>query len=154
PIPERTAGLEPGKIVKWTRRDAILAALEKNVDIDFQRENVRLAQYDVIMAQGYYDPTATSRMLYQKSASPTAQRFSGIDSGSDAITQNTTTYNYGLTQNLERWGSFVRADFNNQRLVSNTNNLSTLYSPQLSFQLNQPLFKNFAIDQARYQIKV
>src|SRR5262245_42248792 len=70
PIPERTAGLEPGKVVKWTLRDAILAALEKNVDIDLQRENVRMAQYDVIAAQGYYDPAATSTMLYRKAANP------------------------------------------------------------------------------------
>ena len=33
PIPERTVGLEPGKIVKWTLKDAILAALENNVDL-------------------------------------------------------------------------------------------------------------------------
>ena len=39
PIPERTVGLEPGKIVKWTLKDAILAALENNVDIQLEQEN-------------------------------------------------------------------------------------------------------------------
>ena len=46
PIPERTVGLDPGKIVKWTLKDAILAALENNVDIQLEQENVRFVQYD------------------------------------------------------------------------------------------------------------
>ena len=62
PIPERTVGLDPGKIVKWTLKDAILAALENNVDIQLEQENVRFVQYDLIAAQGFYDPTATSRI--------------------------------------------------------------------------------------------
>ena len=37
PIPPRTVGLDPGKIVKWSLRDAIMTALEKNVDIDLER---------------------------------------------------------------------------------------------------------------------
>src|SRR5262249_48823924 len=70
PIPERTVGLEPGKIVRWTQKDAILAALDRNVDIDLEREKVRMTQFDLIAAQGFYDPTATSTLLYNKSASP------------------------------------------------------------------------------------
>src|SRR5262245_6692944 len=42
PIPQRTVGLEPGKIVKWTLRDAILAAYEKNVEFEMERENVMM----------------------------------------------------------------------------------------------------------------
>ena len=66
PIPERTVGLEPGKIVKWTLKDAILAALENNVDIQLEQENVRFIQYDLIAAQGFYDPTATSESCTKK----------------------------------------------------------------------------------------
>jgi outer membrane protein len=153
PIPERTVGLEPGKIVKWTLRDAILAAYEKNVDIELERENVRMIQYDLIAAQGFYDPTATSTILYNKSAQPTTFRASGLDAG-NTINQNSLTYNFGATQNIERWGGFLRADFRNSRLLSNTNTLTTSYSPSLQFQFTQPLFRNFAIDQARRQIKV
>src|SRR5262245_22080442 len=152
PIPTRTSGLEPGKVVRWTLRDAILAALEKNVDIELERENTRMMQYDLIAAQGYYDPTTTSRIFYNKSGTPNSFRFSGTDA--TAITTDTLTYNFGATKNFERWGSIVSADFNNRRQVSNTNNLTTAYSPALSFSITQPLFKNFEIDQARYQIKV
>ena len=41
PIPTRTIGLDPGKVISWTLRDAIIAGLEKNVDIEIEREKQR-----------------------------------------------------------------------------------------------------------------
>ena len=153
PIPERTVGLAPGKIVKWSLRDAILAAYEKNVDIELQREEVRMIQYDLIAAQGYYDPMTTSTILYNKSITPTSNRASGLVEG-NTINNNTLTYNFGMRKELERWGGTLQADFFNRRSASNTNTLTTSYSPALQFQFTQPLFKNFAIDGARRNIKV
>jgi outer membrane protein len=153
PIPERTVGLEPGKLVKWYVKDAILAALEKNVDLQLEQETVRFTQYNLIAAQGYYDPTMTSSILYNKSAQPTTFRASGVDNG-NTINQDSLSYNFGGIQNFQRWGSILQANFNNSRVVSNTNTLSTLYSPTLQFRFTQPLFKNFDIDQARRNIRV
>lgn len=152
PIPERTVGLEPGKVVRWTLKDAILAALEKNVDIELERETVRFTQYDLIAAQGFYDPIATSRILYNKSIFPNVGRFTGANE--ETINQDTTTYNFGASKQFERGGSSLIANFNNQRQISNSSNLSTSYSPGLQFQFTQPLFRNFEIDQARRNIKV
>jgi HAE1 family hydrophobic/amphiphilic exporter-1 len=153
PIPPRTIGLEPGKVVKWTLRDAIMTALDKNVDIQLQQENVRLMQYDLIAAQGFYDPTTTSTILYNKSTRPTSFRAAGTE-GTNTISSDTITYNFGARKNFERWGSFVTADFNNARSVTNTNTLTTQYSPSLTFQITQPLFKNFEIDTARRSIRI
>jgi HAE1 family hydrophobic/amphiphilic exporter-1 len=152
PIPERTSGLAPGKIVRWTRKDAILAALEKNVDIELERERVRMTQYGLIATQGFYDPMTTSTILYNRASSPNAQRFSGTDA--NAISNQSLTYNFGANKYLEWGGGLVSANFNNTRSVSNTSNLSTLYSPSLTFRLTQPMFKGFGIDETRYQIKV
>jgi len=154
PILPRTVGLEPGKVVKWTLRDAITTALEKNIDIELERENVRLMQYDLIAAQGFYDPTTTSTIFYNRSARPTATRDSGLEGNNTTISFESLSYNFGATKNFERWGSFVQADFNNRRSVANTSILTTEYSPSLQFQFVQPLFRNFEIDAARRQIKV
>src|SRR5262245_39663790 len=97
PIPLRTVGLEPGKVKKWSLRDAIMTALDNNVEIDLERENVRMMQYDLIAAQGYYDPTATSTMLYNKSITPTSSRVSGLESG-NTIASDAMIYNFGATQ--------------------------------------------------------
>ena len=54
-MPDHLVGVEAGKIVRWTLKDAILAALEKNPDIEIGRQNVRLAQFDFFVAKGVYD---------------------------------------------------------------------------------------------------
>src|SRR5262245_31288576 len=83
PVPKRTVGLEPGKVVRWTLRDAILAAYEKNVDIELERENVRMFQYDLISFQGFYDPNVTSSFSYTSSSRATAQRDQGLQQGNN-----------------------------------------------------------------------
>ncbi|MEO6725833.1 MAG: TolC family protein [Blastocatellia bacterium] len=152
PIPQRTVGLDPSKVVRWTLRDAVTAALAKNVDIELERENVRLKQYDLIAAQGYYDPAIVSQVLYNRSSTPTSSRFTGATS--NAISRDGVTFNGGLRKNFERYGTTFSADLNNQRLGSNTNNLEVQYSPALTFQITQPLFKNFRMDANRRLIKV
>lgn len=154
PIPLRTVGLEPGKIKKWSLRDAIMTALDNNVEIELEKENVRMMQYDLIAAQGFYDPTTTSTILFNKSLTPTSSRASGLLEGSNTIASDALIYNFGATQNFQRWGSRIEADFNNRRLGSNVNTLSTSYQPALTFTFTQPLFRNFEIDQARRQIKI
>ena len=153
PIPERTVGLEPGKVVRWTLRDAILAAYEKNVDIELEKENVRMMQYDLIAFQGFYDPTMTSSIFFNKSSRATAQRDQGLDGG-NTISNKSLTYNFGANKNMERWGGLLQADFFNTRASNNQSALTTQYQPSMQFQFTQPLFRNFAIDNARRQIKV
>src|SRR5262249_5282404 len=53
-----------------------------------------------------------------------------------------------------KYGSGIEVDFNNARSGSNTNTLATQYSPSLTVNLSQPLFKNFAIDTNRRLIKL
>src|SRR5262249_3697122 len=152
PIPTRTVGLEPGKVKQWSLRDAIMAPLDNNVATELERKNVRVMQYDLIAAQGFYDPTTTSNILYNKSITPTASRVSGLASG-NTISSDALVYNFTGTQNFQRWGSRLEADFNNRRLGSNTNTLTTQYQPAMTFTFTQPLFKGFAIDQARRSIR-
>src|SRR5262249_62016868 len=55
-MPSQLTGVDPNKIVRWTLKDTILAALEKNPDIEIGRQNVRLAQFEILAALGVYDP--------------------------------------------------------------------------------------------------
>lgn len=152
PIPERTVGLQPGKVVRWSLRDAVVLALEKNVDIELERENVRLAQYDVFAAQGFYDPLTTSNISYNSFVQANTRLFSGTTA--TTTDQHTLTYNFGLQQALERTGASYQVNFNNQRATNNFGSLSPQYSPQLQFSVTQPLFKNYKIDQSRRQIRL
>jgi outer membrane protein len=154
PIPDRTVGLEPGKVVRWTMRDAIMAALDKNADIEIERENVKLAQFDLFSAKGVYDPLTSSNINYNGLTQPNAARFSGANSAQPSITNNTFTYNFGLQQLIEKGGSTLTVNFNNQRLASNVSNFTTQFSPRLSASFTQPLLRNFGTDTNRHLIKI
>jgi HAE1 family hydrophobic/amphiphilic exporter-1 len=152
PIGDRTVGLDPGKIVRWTMRDAIIAALDKNVDIELERENVRLAQWDVLSAQGFYDPTINANLSYNSFVQANTRLFSGT--AADTLDSATLTYNFGFQQSIERTGGFYQINFNNQRNTNNFGVLTPQYSPQLNFSITQPIFRNFGVDQSRRLIKI
>jgi outer membrane protein len=152
PIPRRTIGLEPGKVVQWRLQDAILAALENNVDIEIAKTNVRSAQWDVLQAQGVYDPTLSWGIGYAASSEPNIFQFSGTNAPTQ--TGNQYSYSTGVRQWIERTGGSYEVTFNNFRRGSNTSNLLVNYNPELNFNITQPIFRNFQIDPRRNAIRV
>jgi HAE1 family hydrophobic/amphiphilic exporter-1 len=152
PIPQRTVGLEPGKVVRWTLRDAILAVLENNPDIELERSNVRQAQYDLFAAEGVYDRVSTSGISYNSFTQGNTRLFSGTSS--TTTSQQQLTYNFGMQQLIERTGGNYSVNFNNQRTTNNFGTLSPQYNPQLNFNISQPLFRNYKTDFNRRQIKI
>jgi HAE1 family hydrophobic/amphiphilic exporter-1 len=114
-----------------------------------------MIQYDLIAAQGFYDPTTTSSFFYNRSSRATAARDQGlVGNDTNTISNRSISYNFGATKNLERWGGSLQADFFNTRASSNQSALTSEYRPSMQFQFTQPLFKNFGIDQARRNIKI
>ncbi|MBO0799083.1 MAG: TolC family protein [Blastocatellia bacterium] len=152
PIPERSIGLEPGKVVQWTLKDAILAALDNNVDIETERTNVREAQWNVVAAQGVYDPSTTSRLNYSSQTSPNLNQFTGATA--DSIVSNEYQYTYGFQQQIEKTGGTYEIDFTHARDANNRDQVAVNYSPSLSFNISQPLFRNFKTDTYRNTIKI
>src|SRR5262245_20905075 len=151
-MPDHLTGVDAQKIVRWTLKDAILAALEKNPDIEIGRQNVRLAQFEVLASKGVYDPLTSSTLNYNWQRTPNISRFSG--SSQNFLQNNTLSYNVGFSQLVERTGAGYQINFNNSRVTSNTASLATSYSPALTTTFTQPLLRNFDIDPNRHQIRV
>ncbi len=151
-MPSHLAGVEADKIVRWTLKDAILAALEKNPDIETARHNVRLSQFDVLAAQGVYDPITSSTLNYASQKTPNVSRFSG--SSQNFLQNDAFGYNFGYSKLVERTGGNYQINFNNSRVTSNTASLATSYDPALTATLTQPLMKNFGIDSNRHLIQI
>ena len=151
-IPDQLVGIEPGKSLQWKLKDAILAALNRNPDIEINRENVRMAQFDLFAAQGAFDPLATSTILYNSQNTPNAFRFSGTLQ--NVIRTDTLDYNFGLARYVEQTGGFYQFSFNNSRVASNTSNLSTAYNTNFSGSFKQPLLRNFRNDNNRHQVQL
>lgn len=161
-IPQRSLGLDSNNVVRWTLKDAILAALERNVDIQIERENVRLAEFDLSGSRGVYDPTFTSTMEFDPvriaNATPAAQTTTSsgtvIAAVGNTFTTNTLTMNFGINRQIEKTGASFSASFNNNRINSNRSTFDPQYSPSLSFSYTQPLMRNRKIDNNRRQIKL
>ena len=135
-------------------RDALSLALENNKDIEVARENVRIAEFDLLGARGAYDPRLTTQAFYERIESPISSFLSGGQNGS------TIQSDYTGTARLEGQSPFLggnyRLDFSSVKL--NTNNQFVALNPQyptsLSLSYTQPLWRGLRIDNNRRQIEI
>ena len=155
PLPElNRVGVDMNQQRPLALRDALAMALENNKDIEVARENVRIAEFGLLGAQGAYDPRFTTQAFYERIESPISSFLSGGQNGS------TTQSGYTATAHLEgqtpAFGGNYRLDFSSIRL--NTNNQFTALNPQyptaLTFSYTQPLWRGLKIDQTRRQIQI
>src|SRR5262245_13313312 len=149
PKTEQRVGVDQTKKVNMTMRDAMLLALENNRDIEVERLNVQMAQFDVLSAQGAYDPALATTLYYDRRLVPATSIFA---SGQTTNVIGTAT----LDQRLPWNGSNVRVFFDNNRATTANpfNVLNPQYNTNLSFTLTQPLWRNRETDQYRRQIKI
>ena len=56
-------------------REAIALALENNRDIEVTRKNVKIAEFDLQAARGFYQPRLTGRTAYERSTLPNVSVF-------------------------------------------------------------------------------
>ncbi len=152
PIPDRMLGVDPSRVVRWTLRDAIVSALEGNVDIQLERENVRMAEYDVLGSRAVYDPSFTTSLTFTPQRFPNTFVFSGTTDS--AIITNTLRADFGMTRLIEGSGGALQFNFNNSKVTGNRNQLSPQFGPQLGVSYTQPLKRNFKVDFNRRQIQI
>ncbi len=135
-----------------TLNEAITLALENNKDIEVTRKNVRIAEFELLAARGVYEPRFNGQTHYERSTVPNVSIFSSNQS----TTQGSLVSNAGFTGYVPRFGTVLRADFNNTRLTSN--NPISILSPQananFTFSLTQPLFRGRSFDQNRRAIEI
>jgi outer membrane protein len=155
PLPEMTrVGVDTDRQRPLSLRDALAMALDNNKDIEVARENVRIAEFDLLGAQGVYDPRLTTTAFYERVKSPVASFLSGGQDGS--ITQSDYTGSARLEGQSPFLGGNYRLDFSSVRLT--TNNQFTALNPQfptsLSLSYTQPLLRGLKIDNSRRQIEI
>lgn len=135
-----------------TLNDAIKLALENNNDIEVTRHNVKIAEFDLKAARGFYQPRFTGTTSYERAVTPNVSIFSS----NPKITQGSFVGNVGVTGYIRQFGTVLRADVNNQRLTSN--NQISILSPQnnatIGFNLTQPLLRGRSFDQNRRTIEI
>src|SRR5829696_4692616 len=155
PLPELSrVGVDSNQSRPLSLREALSMALENNKDIEVARENVRIAEFDLLGAHGAYDPRFTTEAFYERIESPISSFLAGGQNGSTIQSDYTGTARLeGQTPVL---GGNYRLDFSSVKL--NTNNQFTALNPQyptsLTVSYTQPLWRGLRIDQTRRQIQI
>jgi len=133
-------------------KEAIALALENNKDIEVSRQNVRLAEFDLMAADGFYEPRFSGNTQYERATIPNVSIFS----------TNKTTTSSSIVGNaryqgfIKKFGTIYAAELNNSRL--GTNNPISILSPQyntgLTLSVTQPLLRGRRFDSQRRIIEI
>jgi HAE1 family hydrophobic/amphiphilic exporter-1 len=149
PQSDDRVGVNPSKRVTLTLRDAMTMALENNRDIEVERLNVQMNEFDLRGAQGFYDPNLATTLYYDHRAIPATSIFA---SGKTDNVIGSATF----TQRTPWQGSSITGVFDNNRATTDNPfvSLNPQYTTNLSFTFTQPIMRNRAIDSGRRQIRI
>lgn len=145
-------GVEATDQRPMTVREAILLALENNKDIEITRKNVRIAEFDLMAARGYFQPRLIGQTFYERATTPNVSIFStNRDTTQGAFVGNGTIQGY-----IPNFGTVITANVTNQRVT--TDNPISILSPQFNatagLSITQPLFRGRSSDQGRRTIEI
>src|SRR6266404_9478300 len=135
-----------------TLREAIALALTNNKDIEVARDNVKIAEYDLLSTRGAYDPRCSSQTYYEKLKTPATSFLSGASKVETSDFTGTARVE-GLTPG---YGGAYHIDFSSVRQTSNSqfSVLNPQYPTALTFSYAQPLVRGLRFDLPRRQIEV
>jgi outer membrane protein len=153
PLPSLTrVGVDTNDQQPLSLRDSIALALQNNKDIEVARDNVKIAEYDLMTARGSYDPRLTAQNYFERIETPATSVLSGASRlETDDITG--TARFEGLSP---KYGGSYHVDFSSIRLNSNSvfNVLNPSYPTALTVSYVQPLVRGLRFDLPRRQIEV
>jgi outer membrane protein TolC len=152
-----TPPLEPGERRETiAMQDAVLRALQYNLDITVSRQTKDSRLQDIIAEQAKYDPTFSVNGQYNRQVSPLNRPVFGFSpNGSSSSTdpqkfdQNQYSVTADLTQNLLTGANY---DINISPSRTNVGGspqgflFNPAYTSGVAFTLTQPLLRNFGLD--------
>ena len=142
----------PGTVVELALDDAVVRALDRNLDIAVERLNPQMFDFSIAALEANYRPTYTSNFGLRNST----QLSRSQTQGGDSIVTDTLTSNHGFQQNLKWGGSSFAVSFNNNRQAQS--DIFALRNPTLNTRFDatfvQPLLRNFRIDGTRSQLQI
>jgi outer membrane protein TolC len=128
--------------------DAIHTTLERNIGVQLQRYDLRMAGEGVLSAYGVFDPFASANLNRSNSESPALSAFDASGSGQ-------TNANASIRDVIPTGGT-VSVSTTNQRFTRSGagTTISPGFSTGLGFGLTQPLARNFGVDITRRGITI
>ncbi|GJL53403.1 MAG: RND transporter [Nitrospirales bacterium] len=156
-----TALIDPEPVETLSLQEAVLRALDSNLDITVGRQARDVRLTDIVLQQAQFDPTVELSGQYDRNVTPLNRPifgFGGVSAGSepDIIDQNDMRVRLGLNQKLYSGGILDLAfDTNRNSVAGQTGFLfNPSYTNTLSLNLTQPLLRNFGVDINKTQIRI
>jgi outer membrane protein len=132
--------------------EAVEIALAQNLDIAVERLSPQATDFQIAGLRNQYRPLASSTLGQRNQINPPTNQLNG----GQRVNNDTTTYNFGVAQELPWGGGNFALTFNNTRV--GTSNLFANYNPAFTSTLTatfvQPLLRDFRIDNTRQQIAI
>lgn len=136
--------------------DIVAVALQNNLDLKVERQNVPAGNYDILKSRGPFDPIIRASANTDRALTPSRSFLQGGVFGSaaplDSLTQN---FNFAYLQAFET-GTSAEIDYNNQKQFSRSRipsfNPSIFTALRLAF--TQPMLRNRGIGVNSTQIKI
>lgn len=132
--------------------DAVELALKQNLDIAVERLNPDAVAFQIAGLRNGYRPSANSTIGQRSQVTPPTNQLNG----GQRVTNETTTYNFGVSQLVPWGGGNFALTFNNNRADTSNifANFNPTYTSTLTATYTQPLLRGFGIDNLRQQIAV
>ena len=145
-------GITTGPLREFALEEAVALALEKNLDIQVARLEPQSVDFVIAGFRNTYRPLLSSTVgLRDQYQLPTSSL-----NGGTKVNNGTRTYNFGLSQNVNKYGGSYTVNWTNSRVE--TSNTFSNFNP--SFQTNivaayaQPIVRGFRIDNVRQQLLI
>jgi outer membrane protein len=141
-----------GTKVELTLDDAVMRALDRNLDIAVERLNPEVQDYNLARLRNAYKPTLTSTVFTRSQVQPPTNQLNG----GNIVTNENATYNAGIGQSLPWGGGNFSLAWNNQKQTTNNAfaNFNPTYNSNLIASYAQPLLRGLIIDANRQQLRV
>jgi len=151
--------LPSDSVITLTLQEAVMQALEHNLDIQVSRQTRDVRLTDIVFQQAQFDPTVQLTGRYDRNVSPLNRPIFGlggttVGSEPDKIDQNDTNVGLEMKQKLLTGGSYdLKFDTNRNSVAGTTSFLfNPSYTSNLRFDLTQPLLRNFGPAITKVQI--
>jgi HAE1 family hydrophobic/amphiphilic exporter-1 len=147
-------GVQQQPFVGLALRDAIAMALQRNTDLAIAQSNRRIANYQIVAAEGAYDVRFVLVPSYSHSVTPAISSFQS-GPGGGPVTQDTAGVTAALQGQTQQGGQY-RIGTVGTRVHSDStiNSYDPFYETALQLSVTQPLGRGRAIDQPRLQLQL
>jgi outer membrane protein TolC len=142
----------PGGVRELRLGEAVQLALDKNLDIAVDRLNPQSVDLQIAQIKNQFKPVATSTVGQRD----LVRLPNSLLNGGARVNNATSTYNFGIQQEIEKFGGNYSVTFNNSRLETSDqfSNFNPTFTTGLTFNYTQPLLRGLFIDQQRQQLAI